>query len=137
MRAINQLLFPIEDKLAKGARVRAEMAAGTYPRMGELQNANPGVSAASRAFRVGGRVVLGASVAYGAYNVYAAPSGQRSQVAVREVGGLGGALAGGFIGAEVGLVGGPWTSAMFGVAGAIGGGIYGEGAVEQLFAADH
>jgi hypothetical protein len=134
-RALNQLLFPIEKKLAQGARVRSQIEAGTYPRTGQMQNPNLGVSAANRVFRVAGRTVLGASVAYGAYNVYAAPSEQRGQAALREAGGIGGALAGGFVGAEAGLLCGPgaWAcSPVLGIGGAIGGGIFGEEAVDRL-----
>ena len=134
-RAINEFLFPIEKKLALGVEIRAQMEAGTYPRTGELQSTRQAVSLANRAFRVAGRAALGTSLAYGAYEVYAAPDGEHLATLAAEGGGLGGAFAGGYLGAQVGLVCGPgaWVcSPVLGAGGAIGGGFLGEEAVNRL-----
>ncbi|MER5528654.1 RHS repeat-associated core domain-containing protein [Streptomyces sp. NPDC002677] len=86
--------------------------------------------------KVGGRLMLGAAVAYDAYDVASAPSDQKVSTATRDAAGLAGGLAGAAYGAEtgasIGFAFGPVGSAVGGVVGGITGGIIGSGVGESI-----
>lgn len=79
--------------------------------------------------KIGGRVLFAVSIAVSAWEVFNAPEGQRLRTAVREGGGIIGAIAGGWAGAKAGGAGGsffgPVGTFIGGVGGFIGGALLG------------
>lgn len=69
-----------------------------------------------------GKVAGAAAVGIAVNDVATAPEGKKLDTAGREGSGLAAAWAGGELGAEVGIAGGPWGAAAGGIVGAIGGG---------------
>ncbi|MFF3371684.1 RHS repeat-associated core domain-containing protein [Streptomyces sp. NPDC002680] len=86
--------------------------------------------------RVGGKLLLGAAVAYDVYDVASAPSDQKVSTATRDAAGLAGGLVGAAYGAEVGAAIGSAVplagTAVGGVVGGVVGGIIGSGVGESI-----
>lgn len=86
--------------------------------------------------RVGGKLMVGAAVAYDVYDVATAPSDQKVSTATRDAAGLAGGLAGAAYGAEtgaaIGFAFGPAGSVVGGVVGGLVGGVIGSGVGESI-----
>ncbi len=109
---------------------------------------NPRVNRWVGRLRIAGRIMIAVDVGVSAWNVASAPEVDRPRVALREVGGLAGAAAGGWGGAKLGGMAGAAIGAWFGgagaapgaaigavmggIGGAIGGGLLGRAAGELV-----
>ncbi|MDX3071939.1 RHS repeat-associated core domain-containing protein [Streptomyces sp. MI02-7b] len=86
--------------------------------------------------RIGGKLMVGAAVAYDAYDVASAPSDQKVSTATRDAAGLAGGLAGAAYGAEtgaaIGTFFGPVGTGVGAVVGGLAGGIIGSGVGESI-----
>ncbi|WP_405823049.1 hypothetical protein OG241_41405 [Streptomyces sp. NBC_01390] len=94
-----------------------------------------GIDLMKSGVRVGGKLLLGAEVAYDVYDVASAPSDQKVGTATRDAAGLAGGLAGAAYGAEAGgSIGSafPGPGTVVGVVGGVVGGIIGSGFGESI-----
>lgn len=86
---------------------------------------NIGVNRTARAMKYGGRGLMVAGAAMDVYEISTAPKGQKLYTTAVVGGRWAGGLAGAWVGAQVGTVGGPWGVAIgafaFGIIGAVGG----------------
>jgi len=90
-----------------------------------------GVTGTAATLGTVGKVAGGVAVGIAVYNVASAPEGQRADTAMKEGGGLGGAVAGGEMGAELLAPTGPYGAAIGGFVGAIAGGYFGKEFMEE------